>query len=73
MRAGASDYRSEPVAPKRLLQALRAATVREAPRVELAPLTEKLGAVLDFHAMIGAAPTSAPRWRWRCLLHSHTD
>jgi hypothetical protein len=56
MRAGASDYRSEPVAPKRLLQALRAATVREAPPVELAPLTEKLGAVLDFNAMIGAAP-----------------
>ena len=56
MRAGASDYLVKPVAPDRLLQALRAATTREAPRVELAPLTEKLGAVLDFDAMIGAAP-----------------
>ena len=56
MRAGATDYLIKPVAPDRLLQALRAATTREAPREELAPLTEKMPAVLDFDAMIGAAP-----------------
>lgn len=57
MRAGATDYLVKPVAPDRLMQALRTATTREAPRDELAPLTEKLSAPLDFDAMIGAAPT----------------
>ncbi|MDE2563431.1 MAG: sigma-54-dependent Fis family transcriptional regulator [Sphingomonadales bacterium] len=57
MRAGATDYLIKPVAPERLLQALRAATTREAPGVELQPLTEKFGATLDFDAMIGAAPS----------------
>lgn len=57
MRAGATDYLIKPVAPDRLMQALRAATTREAPRDELAPLTEKMPASLDFEAMIGAAPT----------------
>jgi DNA-binding NtrC family response regulator len=57
MRAGATDYLIKPVAPDRLMQALRSATRREAPRDELQPLTEKLGAVLDFDAMIGTAPT----------------
>jgi len=57
MRAGATDYLVKPVAPDRLMQALRAATTREAPRDELAPLTEKMAANLDFDAMIGAAPT----------------
>jgi DNA-binding NtrC family response regulator len=57
MRAGATDYLVKPVAPDRLMQALRAATTREAPRDELAPLTEKITANLDFDAMIGAAPT----------------
>jgi DNA-binding NtrC family response regulator len=56
MRAGATDYLIKPVAPDRLLQALRAATTREAPREELQPLTEKMPAVLDFEAMIGASP-----------------
>jgi len=56
MRAGATDYLIKPVAPDRLLQALRAATTREAPREELQPLTEKMTGVLDFDAMIGAAP-----------------
>ena len=57
MRAGAADYLIKPVAPERLMQALRAATTREAPRDELAPLTEKMSGALDFDAMIGAAPT----------------
>ena len=57
MRAGASDYLIKPVAPERLMQALRAATTREAPRDELAPLTEKMPGAPDFDAMIGAAPT----------------
>lgn len=56
MRAGATDYLIKPVAPDRLMQALRSATKREAPRDELQPLTEKLGQVLDFDAMIGTSP-----------------
>jgi len=57
MRAGASDYLIKPVAPERLMHALRTATTRETPRDELAPLTEKMPGSLDFDAMIGAAPT----------------
>jgi len=56
MRAGATDYLVKPVAPDRLMQALRSATTREAPRKELQPLTEKLAASLDFDSMIGTAP-----------------
>jgi DNA-binding NtrC family response regulator len=56
MRAGATDYMIKPVAPDRLMYALRTASKREAPRDELQPLTEKLGQVLDFDAMIGTAP-----------------
>ena len=57
MRAGASDYLIKPVAPDRLMQALRAATTREAQRDELAPLAEKMPSNPDFEAMTGAAPT----------------
>ena len=57
MRAGATDYLVKPVAPDRLMQALRAATTRETPRDELAPLTEKMSSNPDFESMIGAAPT----------------
>jgi DNA-binding NtrC family response regulator len=57
MRAGAADYLIKPVAPDRLMLALRTATTRESPRDELAPLTEKMHASLDFDAMIGATPT----------------
>ncbi|MDE8654080.1 sigma-54-dependent transcriptional regulator [Novosphingobium album (ex Liu et al. 2023)] len=57
MRAGATDYLVKPVAPDRLMQALRMATTREAPRDELAPLTEKMPSNPDFESMIGAAPT----------------
>jgi len=57
MRAGATDYLVKPVAPDRLMQALRSATRREAPCDELAPLTEKMAANPDFDAMIGAAPS----------------
>lgn len=56
MRAGATDYLVKPVAPDRLMQALRSATTREAPRDELQPLAEKLPVALDFDAMIGTAP-----------------
>lgn len=56
MRAGASDYLVKPIAPDRLLSALKSATVRIAPREELQPLTEKLSGVLDFDAMVGTAP-----------------
>jgi len=57
MRAGATDYLIKPVAPDRMMQALRAATLRETPRDELAPLTEKMLSNPDFESMIGAAPT----------------
>src|ERR1043165_3445783 len=57
MRAGASDYLIKPVAPERLMQALRSATTHETPRDELAPLAEKMPSSPDFEAMIGAAPT----------------
>lgn len=57
MRAGATDYLVKPVAPDRLMQALRSATTREAPRDELQPLTEKMPSSPDFDAMVGAAPT----------------
>lgn len=57
MRAGATDYLIKPVAPERLMQALRSATTREAPRDELAPLTEKMPSNPDFESMIGAAST----------------
>ena len=56
MRAGASDYLVKPVSPDRLMEALRAVTTRETPQDELAPLTEKMSASLDFDAMIGTAP-----------------
>ena len=56
MRAGAADYLVKPVAPDRLMHALRSATTREAPRDELAPLTEKMPSNPDFESMIGAAP-----------------
>jgi DNA-binding NtrC family response regulator len=56
MRAGATDYLVKPVAPDRLMQALRSATTREAPKDELQPLTEKMSASLDFEGMIGNNP-----------------
>ena len=55
MRAGATDYLVKPVAPDRLMTALRSATRQEAPKHELQPLTEKMPAVLDFDAMIGTS------------------
>ncbi|WFL77894.1 sigma-54 dependent transcriptional regulator [Altererythrobacter arenosus] len=56
MRAGATDYLIKPVAPDRLMEALRASTERASPQDELQPLTEKMHAALDFDAMIGTAP-----------------
>lgn len=57
MRAGVTDYLVKPIAPDRLMQALRTATMRESPHNELQPLTEKMQATPDFDAMIGAAPS----------------
>ncbi|MEO0062953.1 MAG: Transcriptional regulatory protein ZraR, partial [Pseudomonadota bacterium] len=56
MRAGATDYLVKPVAPDRLMQAVRNATTRETPQDELTPLTEKMNTPLDFDAMVGTAP-----------------
>jgi DNA-binding NtrC family response regulator len=39
------------------MEALRSVTTRQSPRDELAPLTEKIAANLDFDAMIGTAPS----------------
>ena len=55
MRAGATDYLIKPVAPGRLLAALRCATRAEA-FAELQPLSEKSLDVVDFDAMVGTAP-----------------
>lgn len=55
MRAGATDYLMKPVAPERLLKALRSATRAQTPQDELQPLTEKLDEHLDFEAMVGTA------------------
>ena len=55
MRAGATDYLVKPVAPDRLMQALRNATTRETPQDELTPLAEKFDSELDFDAMVGTA------------------
>ena len=60
MRAGATDYLVKPVAPDRMMQALRNTTTRENPHDELTPLSEKMDAVLDFDAMVGTAPPSRP-------------
>jgi DNA-binding NtrC family response regulator len=56
MRAGATDYLIKPVAPDRLLEALRSATEGEKAQDELQPLAEKINASLDFDAMVGTAP-----------------
>ena len=56
MRAGATDYLVKPVAPDRLMQALRNTTTREAPQDELMPMTEKMAASLDFDSMVGTCP-----------------
>src|SRR3569833_3167196 len=56
MRDGATEYLVKPVAPDRLMQALRNATTRETPKDALSHLSEKLGAPLDFASMVGTAP-----------------
>src|SRR5690606_8806835 len=56
MRAGANDYLVKPIAPERLMHALRNATAMEAAQDELTPLSEKMPAVLDFNAMVGTSP-----------------
>lgn len=74
MRAGASDYLVKPVAPDRLMQALRCATTREVPSSELQTLSEKLEATLDFDSMIGANPefrTSLARAAKAARGHGH--
>lgn len=75
MRAGANDYLVKPISPDRLMDALRAVTTREAERDELAPLTEKMSASLDFDAMIGTAPpfrTALAQAAKAARGHSHT-
>jgi DNA-binding NtrC family response regulator len=74
MRAGASDYLVKPVAPDRLMQALRCATTHESPSNELQTLSEKLDATLDFDSMIGANPefrTSLARAAKAARSHNH--
>ena len=82
MRAGATDYLVKPIAPDRLMQALRNATTREAPKDELTPLSEKIPANLDFDAMIGTAPpfrdalakaAKAARGHGAVLIEGETD
>jgi len=56
MRAGASDYLVKPVAPERLLEALRVNADRRRAAGELAPLSEKLADPLSLEELVGAAP-----------------
>jgi len=56
MRAGATDYLVKPVAPDRMMQALRNTTTLEAPQDELMPLTEKMDAALPRFGPFGACP-----------------
>lgn len=56
MRAGASDFLVRPVAPERLLEALRANADRRRASGELAPVSEKLAPALELEQLVGAAP-----------------
>lgn len=56
MRAGATDYLMQPISSERLLYALESSTHADVSRDELAPLSEKIEAPLDFDMMIGSAP-----------------
>ena len=57
IRAGASDYLVKPIAPERLLHALRTATCRPWPHEhELESFAEKFESQIDFAGMIGADP-----------------
>ena len=56
MRAGATDYLIKPVAPERLITALKNAVESSRETGELRPLTEKLSAPLGFEEIVGAAP-----------------
>lgn len=56
MRAGASDYLMKPLAAERMLYALESSVAAGGNHDELAPLTEKIEATLDFDMMIGSAP-----------------
>lgn len=57
MRAGATDYLIKPIASERLIYALESSIQHAIASDELAPLTEKIDAPLDFDMMIGSAPT----------------
>jgi len=56
MRAGATDYLMKPIASERLLYALESSVLSDVSHDELAPLSEKIEAPLDFDMMIGSAP-----------------
>ena len=57
IRAGASDYLVKPIAPERLLHALRTATCRAWPHEhELESFAEKFEGLVEFNGMIGADP-----------------
>ncbi len=55
MRAGATDYLMKPVASERVIYALESSVHADVRRDELAPLSEKIEAPLDFDMMIGSA------------------
>jgi DNA-binding NtrC family response regulator len=56
MRAGASDFLTKPVAPERLLSALRATIDQPRDAGELRPLSEKIGTPLAFEEIVGSSP-----------------
>ncbi len=55
MRAGATDYLMKPIASERVIYALESSVLADVRRDELAPLSEKIEAPLDFDMMIGSA------------------
>jgi len=55
MRAGATDYLMKPIASERVIYALESSVHSDVRRDELAPLSEKIEAPLDFDMMIGSA------------------
>jgi DNA-binding NtrC family response regulator len=56
IRAGATDFLGRPVAPERLLEALKSAADRRRPTGELTPVAEKLAPPLSLDQLVGATP-----------------
>lgn len=56
LRAGATDFLGRPIAPERLLEALKSAGDRRRPAGELTPVAEKIAGELSLEQLIGSTP-----------------